>query len=292
MKRVLFGIFVFIEILILWPMDYAFGFSSLDGLQLRIQGQFNKTNPLFGYLVGPGTEKLDKPVLRPFASDGCSQSPNEILGYDFVDCCVLHDLAYWLGGTSQEKEQSDRALQMCIAEKANSVVARIYYEGVSVGGAARGPNTFRWGYGWDYRRSYSPITSEERLQAERMYGKDLYKLKEQIGRRQYVINLELFTVDYLNVNRTSADKLVYYFLQNNLKRHDVVTFASKMTIKNSNWWYQVRLQSCGSKNIYLNLNSALAWMNSAFYGLDIDTAPWSELQKYIVEVRDPGGCLK
>jgi hypothetical protein len=89
-----------------------------------------------------------------FTSDGCSLW----FDGDWVECCVLHDLAYWRGGTSEERQKADRALEQCVAARGHIATAGIMYAGVRVGGAWWLPTCFRWGYGWAYPQSGPPGT--------------------------------------------------------------------------------------------------------------------------------------
>ncbi|GEM_PF-2677282 len=257
-----------------------------------VKAQSNKTNPLYGYLVGPGTEKLDKPVLKPFSTDGCSQSPNGFREYQFVECCVAHDVAYWIGGTWDAKNRADQELALCIEKKANKTISQIYLKGVSVGGTAKGINTFRWGYGWDEVRDYRDLTPAEMAQAETMYGKNIYKLHEMLQEKSYEINLELLTLDMLNLNRSYDDELIYYFLQNNLKRIDQVTFGQKLFIDEGSFYYRIRLKSCGDSPVDFNIAHWSAWKKFVLYNVSIHSLPWSELAPFITDIRDPNGCLR
>ena len=87
-----------------------------------------------------------------FKSDGCSCWPDG----DWVDCCVKHDLIYWMGGTREERKIADLELKKCISEKGYPVIARIMYIGVRIGGVWWLPTPFRWGFGWDYPMSGPP----------------------------------------------------------------------------------------------------------------------------------------
>jgi len=89
-----------------------------------------------------------------FTSDGCSLW----FDGDWVECCVLHDLAYWRGGTSGERQKADRVLKQCVAERSNTATAAIMYAGVRAGGVWWLPTCFRWGYGWDYPQTGPPGT--------------------------------------------------------------------------------------------------------------------------------------
>lgn len=89
------------------------------------ENKFVKWSPLSGFRVSHNSferwQKSNQKILRPFSSDGCSVSPDGIPGstpeQKWTDCCVNHDISYWLGGTLAEKELADQELQQCIADK-------------------------------------------------------------------------------------------------------------------------------------------------------------------------------
>ena len=102
-------------------------------------------------------------TLNDFTSDGCSMSPDGVIigQTQFVHCCVEHDIAYWRGGSRQEKFEADQKLKQCIKEESNTFVAEIYYRGVRMGGLESLPTAFHWGYGWTKRRNYRPLSEQE-----------------------------------------------------------------------------------------------------------------------------------
>jgi hypothetical protein len=87
-----------------------------------------------------------------FRSDGCSCWPDS----DWVECCVEHDADYWLGGTSKQRKEADKALERCVAAKGHPVVGWMMYWGVRAGGVYWLPTSFRWGFGWEFPRSGPP----------------------------------------------------------------------------------------------------------------------------------------
>ncbi len=108
--------------------------------------------------------------LRPFAADGCSM---------FVDgtpaqrdlwkhCCILHDKAYWRGGTREERKEADRRFRSCVDEVGDAALAEIMYRGVRAGGGPHWPTSYRWGYGWPYGRGYRPLSEAEQAMADRI----------------------------------------------------------------------------------------------------------------------------
>ncbi len=253
--------------------------------------QMARANPLFGYRVGPGAARMDKPILRPFSTDGCSQSPNEFPNAVIVECCVKHDVAYWLGGTAEEKLASDENLEQCIAAKTNALTGKAYRAGVAIGGTPLGYNSFRWGYGWDTLRPYGPLSSDEIIQAENLYGKELVNLKDMVQQGRYKITFDFITLDYDQINRFSDDVIVYYFLQNKLKRQDDISYGQKMQLTSLAFRYNIRLKSCGDQKIGIKFNRMMLIRDYLKLRTHIHAMPWAELKKYIHSVDDPGRCL-
>lgn len=108
--------------------------------------------------------------LAPFTSDGCSAFPDGTheQGQLWLSCCVAHDVAYWQGGTYEERVAADLGLQQCVAKVGDSRIAGIMLAGVRVGGTPYLPTRFRWGYGWPYPRGYQKLTAEELEQVQAM----------------------------------------------------------------------------------------------------------------------------
>ncbi len=112
-----------------------------------------------------------EPELKPFTSDGCSLFPDSSLigADDWCSCCFEHDIAYWRGGTEDEREAADRRLRDCVVGKTdNETLAAAMYEGVRFGGSPYFYNWYRWGYGWGYRRKYQSLTPVETTTAEKL----------------------------------------------------------------------------------------------------------------------------
>lgn len=107
--------------------------------------------------------------IKPFTTDGCSLFPDRspFSDKDWYTCCLDHDLAYWRGGTADERETADRVFKECVArEMDNEAMSSAMYHGVGVGGSPYLYTWFRWGYGWEYGRGYDPVTAEEEEQVE------------------------------------------------------------------------------------------------------------------------------
>ena len=87
-----------------------------------------------------------------FVSDGCSCWPDS----GWVECCIKHDVVYWMGGTRGQRKQADLELKRCVSEKGHPVIAQMMYFGVRIGGVWWLPTPFRWGFGWEYPQSGPP----------------------------------------------------------------------------------------------------------------------------------------
>lgn len=125
-----------------------------------------------------GSEKK----ISDFISDGCTLFPDssQILETDWCECCFEHDIAYWQGGTEEERLKADKALLDCVLKKTGSEkIAKVIYSGVRFGGSPYFYNWYRWGYGWGYHRKYKKISKDEKKQVE-------MKLKEYFSsNREY-----------------------------------------------------------------------------------------------------------
>jgi hypothetical protein len=88
---------------------------------------------------------------RRFTSDGCSMSPDE----DWAGCCIAHDIAYWCGGSFEDRRRADDRLGQCVESLGHGrTLARAMQFGVRLGGAPKTPFPWRWGYGWSEIRAY------------------------------------------------------------------------------------------------------------------------------------------
>ena len=110
---------------------------------------------------GPHPHTAD---ISPFTSDGCSLFPDGTFTdrYKWCDCCQTHDLAYWQGGSADERSRADVTLRDCVLTRTgDKELAETMYLGVQVVGSPAFPTWYRWGYGWSYGRGYQPLSKVE-----------------------------------------------------------------------------------------------------------------------------------
>lgn len=134
---------------------------------------------LLFFLLASGCVKNPR-TLSDFTSDGCSLFPDRSLidNSNWCECCLEHDIAYWQGGTREQRLEADRKLRDCVLGKTgNKALASAMYRGVRFGGSPYFYNWYRWGYGWSYDRKYQALTLDE----QRMVTDRLFKYFEQKG---------------------------------------------------------------------------------------------------------------
>ena len=105
--------------------------------------------------------------LQDFTSDGCSLFPDGNVKDRalWCDCCLAHDIAYWQGGTKEERKHADEMLRDCVLERTSSkALSDMMYNGVRAGGHPVFLTGYRWGYGWKYGKGYALLTEQENQQ--------------------------------------------------------------------------------------------------------------------------------
>jgi hypothetical protein len=92
---------------------------------------------------------------HPFTTDGCSMWPNGT----WTECCIKHDIAYWCGGSAEDRVRADDAFRQCVSESRSACMGTMMYIGVRVGGVPWLPFPWRWGYGWDGISGYDNFST-------------------------------------------------------------------------------------------------------------------------------------
>jgi len=132
--------------------------------------KFNMASTAFVLSLLLANSIANADTLKPFTSDGCSAFPDGTFKQNtlWLDCCRQHDLAYWQGGSYQQRLEADQALKQCVAEVGEPAIALIMLAGVRVGGTPLLPTQFRWGYGWSYPKLYGDLTTKEQQQIDQL----------------------------------------------------------------------------------------------------------------------------
>lgn len=123
--------------------------------------------------VASWTQKPLSQQINPFQSDGCSSFPEGTKDDrdTWLRCCIIHDIAYWQGGTENQKSTSDLELKKCVKAKNHEIIASLMHAGVTVGGTPRLKTDYRWGYGWNYTRGFLKISPIEKTYINKLKPK-------------------------------------------------------------------------------------------------------------------------
>ena len=90
---------------------------------------------------------------KPFVYDGCTFFVDSFFTSDFTQSCLRHDMAYWRGGTDEERKVADTKLKAEIQKEGlfGNIVAYPAYLAVRLFGDSfltRSVNA-HWGFGWE-----------------------------------------------------------------------------------------------------------------------------------------------
>lgn len=213
-------------------------------------------SPLSGYWVGPEVQIMthgrpETPQLRPFFTDGCSSSPDrwpwQSQKESWYHCCVQHDIDYWMGGSRQERSESDERLKTCIYKSGSPYAALFFRTGVNIFGSAHSPLTFRWGYGWNERRLYKTLSQTERNQIFLIYKKSPEQLKVFLQKHPSLNTLETCTKpDLIFYGFNTTDQKLFNYINLRLKQLDEIEWI-KLTVPNlETEHYALKLKSCSN----------------------------------------------
>ena len=110
--------------------------------------------------------------IKPFSSDGCSSFPDGTIKEKvlWLECCILHDKAYWQGGTKQQRLYADVELKQCVSSVGKPIIAKLMLTGVRVGGSPYWPTAYRWGYGWEFPKAYGILSKKEIQQVQEQWA--------------------------------------------------------------------------------------------------------------------------
>lgn len=218
-----------------------------------------RVNPLTGFAVGPqvGNEEQDltKQILRPFSSDGCSSSPDGIPLSEnseiWVNCCVQHDMAYWIGGTRVQKEAADKELRSCIAGKGYPKIGKIYENFVDKFGGPRSTQHYRWGYGWNYKRDYAPINEAEEKQIKNLTGVDSSQVSKTLLETHFDLQKICDTFDPVFWGFRKEEKEAYQFLNRTLKKPEVIEWARWTYYNAKESLLSIKLKNCKTTSVLI-----------------------------------------
>lgn len=205
---------------------------------------------LSGFKVGPSQRHFKSPaenILRPFVSDGCSVAPDGFPGDDqkklWTDCCVKHDAAYWVGGTKQEKEYADNELKQCISEKNYPDLGKIFKLFVKEFGGPASSQNYRWGYGWNKKKSYKNLNAAEEKQIQSLYGKNKTETLSQLANVKKLTEM-CDTYDVALKGFSNDEVVLFNFLNTRLKSDSRIESAKISYFNQFQTNYLLKLDHC------------------------------------------------
>lgn len=102
--------------------------------------------------------------LSSFATDYCTNYPEGTRRdpEQWKDCCLMHDMYFWAGGSKQDRYNSDQELRRCVEETGAYNRARLIYYAVRAGSYSpvKYPDK-KWNNGWRERPDFQSLTSED-----------------------------------------------------------------------------------------------------------------------------------
>lgn len=185
-------------------------------------------------------------VLRSFSTDGCSSSPDGSFSDSraWVECCVHHDIEYWIGGTKLEKRHADSELEKCIAEKGYPEVGKAYRLAVDNFGSRKTNSTFRWGYGWNYKRNYTPLSETEISEVVQHYGMGVEETKQYLKSSNFQLYRMCSLIDGGLGKLTLDEKIIFELLSKNVLKEDKIEWGKLVNYNLVENKYHFKLHSC------------------------------------------------
>ena len=97
--------------------------------------------------------------LEPFETDTCTF----FIDGSWSECCIEHDVRYWLGGTKEKMDESDLKLKKCVEEKSNNIWSSLIYQGVRIGHLSPIKSKYEWAWGWSEKdKKFSPLDKKQK----------------------------------------------------------------------------------------------------------------------------------
>jgi hypothetical protein len=112
--------------------------------------------------------KVQAYALMDFQTDYCTMYKEGPTNAPEIwkDCCLEHDMYYWAGGTTKDRNNADLRLKECVEDLGYPVEAKIIFAGVKLGHLSPIKSKYPWNNGWFAKHQYLSLTPSERQQVE------------------------------------------------------------------------------------------------------------------------------
>lgn len=248
---------------------------------IAIIGNHSVNAQEYGFLTiadGKVSYKKIENYLRPFKTDGCSSvSPDGTIGRPTLwqHCCVEHDIAYWYGGTLQDKKDADSALNQCVSDVFSGIFGRAMEVAVYIGGGPDLHTGYAWGYGWNHIRGYHELSQQDQDEIQRMMPADPH------GQEIEEVEFDKEVIPSRNKN-ICLDEIQDH-LEKTFKVDDVEILRSTEALSFLNRVYVIETSSCEGQ-IKVTLNNFVSFN-------DCEELPYkNEWEQKIKKVEAFGEC--
>ncbi len=122
--------------------------------------------------------------LHPFETDLCTFWPEGTFRdpQKWAQCCVMHDLNYWVGGTQKDRLEADIDLKECVTNAHTKEMGELMFLGVRAGRLS--PIRLKgkgWGFAWPKERAKDLALTEE----------EIFLIRDELYHNQSQIDLEM-----------------------------------------------------------------------------------------------------
>jgi hypothetical protein len=112
----------------------------------------------------PAISSEESATIKPFKTDYCTFFPDGPPQDSdrWADCCLFHDMAYYVAGTKTAMNIADSKLRKCIASKGGWLLGELIYWSVRAGHLSPiKMDDHKWGWAYDERPPFRPLTIRE-----------------------------------------------------------------------------------------------------------------------------------
>ena len=102
--------------------------------------------------------------FKAFKTDLCTSYPEGTRDQPMLwaNCCIKHDMAYWVAGDKKDLKRADLSLKECVTAVAGPFQGNLMYRGIRAGHYFPFKSKYRWGWAWQKsRHRYTPLSTQE-----------------------------------------------------------------------------------------------------------------------------------
>jgi hypothetical protein len=105
-------------------------------------------------------------------------------------------------------------------------------------------STYPWGYGWNFKRPYSPLTDVEKSLVVKMYGETQDKLFSKLDTPNFKLVRNSIKTGFSLNPLNQAEKNAYNYFKQNFDAVSVIEYAQWGAWNNSTKELNIKINSC------------------------------------------------